>query len=57
VTQTITPRRMRTLALLFLAVVGVLLAGAGPASAHAARTQDQLPELVAAGAEHGGRGG
>ena len=37
-TQTITPRRMRTLALLFLAVVGVLLAGAGPASAHAALT-------------------
>ncbi|MCX5422054.1 copper resistance CopC/CopD family protein [Streptomyces sp. NBC_00078] len=35
-TQTITPRRMRTLVLLFLAVVGVLLAGAGPASAHAA---------------------
>jgi len=29
---------MRTLALLFLAVVGVLLAGAGPASAHAALT-------------------
>ncbi|MCX5247337.1 copper resistance protein CopC [Streptomyces sp. NBC_00201] len=37
-TQTITPRRMRTLVLLFLAVVGVLLAGAGPASAHAALT-------------------
>ncbi|GAA3795621.1 hypothetical protein GCM10022403_031950 [Streptomyces coacervatus] len=37
-TQTITPRRMRTLALLFLAVVGMLLAGAGPASAHAALT-------------------
>ncbi|MFF4509100.1 copper resistance CopC/CopD family protein [Streptomyces sp. NPDC001401] len=37
-TQTIAPRRMRTLALLFLAVVGVLLAGAGPASAHAALT-------------------
>lgn len=29
---------MRTLVLLFLAVVGVLLAGAGPASAHAALT-------------------
>ncbi|MEV6942731.1 copper resistance protein CopC [Streptomyces sp. NPDC051172] len=37
-TRTITPRRMRTLALLFLAVLGVLLAGAGPASAHAALT-------------------
>ncbi|GAA2504128.1 copper resistance CopC/CopD family protein [Streptomyces longisporus] len=37
-TRTITPRRMRTLALLFLAVLGMLLAGAGPASAHAALT-------------------
>ncbi|MCD9880166.1 copper resistance CopC/CopD family protein [Streptomyces guryensis] len=37
-TQTITPRRVRTLALLLLAVLGVLLAGAGPASAHAALT-------------------
>ncbi|RPF34764.1 copper resistance CopC/CopD family protein [Streptomyces sp. TLI_185] len=37
-TRTIAPRRMRTLALLFLAVFGVLLAGAGPASAHAALT-------------------
>ncbi|MEU6258690.1 copper resistance protein CopC [Streptomyces sp. NPDC047043] len=37
-TQTITPRRVRTLVLLFLAVVGALLAGAAPASAHAALT-------------------
>ncbi|NUR01953.1 MAG: copper resistance protein CopC/CopD [Streptomyces sp.] len=37
-TRTITPRRMRTLTLLFLAVLGMLLAGAGPASAHAALT-------------------
>ncbi|MCI3274648.1 copper resistance CopC/CopD family protein [Streptomyces cylindrosporus] len=37
-TPTITPRRMRILVLLFLAVVGALLAGAGPASAHAALT-------------------
>ncbi|MFI6656917.1 copper resistance CopC/CopD family protein [Streptomyces sp. NPDC050523] len=37
-TQTITPRRMRTLVLLCLTVIGVLLAGAGPASAHAALT-------------------
>ncbi|MFF4800236.1 copper resistance protein CopC [Streptomyces sp. NPDC001351] len=37
-TRTIAPRRVRTLALLFLAVLGVLLAGAGPASAHAALT-------------------
>ncbi|MFI7401386.1 copper resistance CopC/CopD family protein [Streptomyces sp. NPDC049541] len=37
-TRTTTPRRMRTLALLFLAVLGMLLAGAGPASAHAALT-------------------
>ncbi|MFJ9540022.1 copper resistance CopC/CopD family protein [Streptomyces sp. NPDC101225] len=37
-TQPITPRRMRTLALLCLTVIGVLLAGAGPASAHAALT-------------------
>ncbi|MEU6143373.1 copper resistance protein CopC [Streptomyces sp. NPDC047081] len=37
-TPTITPRRMRTLVLLFLAVMGALLAGAGPASAHAALT-------------------
>ncbi|MFE7170154.1 copper resistance CopC/CopD family protein [Streptomyces sp. NPDC057616] len=37
-TQTITPRRLRTLVLLCLAVIGVLLAGAGPASAHAALT-------------------
>ncbi|MEU6573101.1 copper resistance protein CopC [Streptomyces sp. NPDC046805] len=36
-TRTITPRP-RALALLFLAVVGVLLAAAGPASAHAALT-------------------
>ncbi|MEU4871710.1 copper resistance protein CopC [Streptomyces sp. NPDC021608] len=36
-TQTIAPR-VRTLVLLFLAVAGVLLAGAGPASAHAALT-------------------
>ncbi|MFJ8788434.1 copper resistance CopC/CopD family protein [Streptomyces sp. NPDC102462] len=36
-TRTITPR-MRTLVLLFLAVTGALLAGAGPASAHAALT-------------------
>ncbi|MFJ9728023.1 copper resistance CopC/CopD family protein [Streptomyces sp. NPDC101209] len=35
-TPTITPRRTRALVLLFLAVIGVLLAGAGPASAHAA---------------------
>ncbi|MER7838383.1 copper resistance protein CopC [Streptomyces sp. NPDC096040] len=34
-TRTITPR-LRTLVLLFLAVTGALLAGAGPASAHAA---------------------
>jgi len=38
VTPTITPRRTRTLVLLFLAVFGALLAGAGPASAHAALT-------------------
>ena len=37
-TPTITPRRMRTMVLLFLAVIGALLAGAGPASAHAALT-------------------
>ncbi|MGW2722901.1 copper resistance protein CopC [Streptomyces sp. NPDC001492] len=37
-TRTITPRRVRTLALLFLAVLGMLLAGAGTASAHAALT-------------------
>ena len=37
-TPTITPRRTRTLVLLFLAVFGALLAGAGPASAHAALT-------------------
>ncbi|MEV8600339.1 copper resistance protein CopC [Streptomyces griseoviridis] len=36
-TQTITPR-VRTLMLLILAVTGMLLAGAGPASAHAALT-------------------
>ncbi len=36
-TQTIAPR-VRTLVLLFLAVAGVLLAGAAPASAHAALT-------------------
>ncbi|MFF7979547.1 copper resistance CopC/CopD family protein [Streptomyces sp. NPDC007901] len=36
-TRTITPR-LRTLVLLFLAVTGALLAGAGPASAHAALT-------------------
>ncbi|MGW3956603.1 copper resistance CopC/CopD family protein [Streptomyces sp. NPDC004752] len=36
-TRTITPR-LRTLVLLFLAVAGALLAGAGPASAHAALT-------------------
>ncbi|MFF6802451.1 copper resistance protein CopC [Streptomyces sp. NPDC012616] len=36
-TQTIAPR-VRMLVLLFLAVAGVLLAGAGPASAHAALT-------------------
>ncbi|MFE2512373.1 copper resistance CopC/CopD family protein [Streptomyces naganishii] len=36
-TQTITPR-VRTLVLLLLAVTGILLAGAGPASAHAALT-------------------
>ena len=36
--RTITPRRMRTLALLFLTVLGMLFAGAGPASAHAALT-------------------
>ena len=36
--RTITPRRVRTLALLLVAVLGVLLAGAGPASAHAALT-------------------
>ncbi|MCH5672678.1 copper resistance CopC/CopD family protein [Streptomyces gilvus] len=35
-TPTITPRRLRALVLLFLAVAGALLAGAGPASAHAA---------------------
>ncbi|MFJ6085481.1 copper resistance CopC/CopD family protein [Streptomyces sp. NPDC092369] len=35
-TPTITPRRTRTLVLLILAVFGALLAGAGPASAHAA---------------------
>jgi copper transport protein len=38
VTPTITPRRARSLVLLFLAVVGALLLGAGPASAHAALT-------------------
>jgi copper transport protein len=38
VTPTITPRRLRALVLLFLAVAGALLAGAGPASAHAALT-------------------
>ncbi|MCI3240847.1 copper resistance CopC/CopD family protein [Streptomyces spinosisporus] len=37
-TQTTTPRRMRLLVLLCLTVIGVLLAGAGPASAHAALT-------------------
>ncbi|MEU2712702.1 copper resistance protein CopC [Streptomyces sp. NPDC007205] len=41
-TRTITPTRhwgsLRTLVLLFLAVTGALLAGAGPASAHAALT-------------------
>ncbi|MGW3285959.1 copper resistance CopC/CopD family protein [Streptomyces sp. NPDC001002] len=37
-TPTITPRRTRTLVLLILAVFGALLAGAGPASAHAALT-------------------
>ena len=37
-TQTNTPRRMRILVLLCLTVFGVLLAGAGPASAHAALT-------------------
>ncbi|MFF4356867.1 copper resistance protein CopC [Streptomyces sp. NPDC001604] len=37
-TRTITPRRVRTLALLFLAVLGMLFAAAGPASAHAALT-------------------
>ncbi|MET9910458.1 copper resistance protein CopC [Streptomyces sp. NPDC006476] len=37
-TPTITPRRLRALVLLFLAVAGALLAGAGPASAHAALT-------------------
>ncbi|MGW2831403.1 copper resistance protein CopC [Streptomyces sp. NPDC001286] len=37
-TPTITPRRTRALVLLFLAVIGVLFAGAGPASAHAALT-------------------
>jgi copper transport protein len=36
-TRTTTPR-LRTLVLLFLAVTGALLAGAGPASAHAALT-------------------
>ncbi|MFF4832321.1 copper resistance CopC/CopD family protein [Streptomyces sp. NPDC001315] len=36
-TQTIAPR-VRTLVLLFLAVIGALLVGAGPASAHAALT-------------------
>ncbi|MFJ9563534.1 copper resistance CopC/CopD family protein [Streptomyces fuscichromogenes] len=36
-TRTITPR-LRTLVLLFLAVTGALLTGAGPASAHAALT-------------------
>ncbi|WP_089100539.1 copper resistance CopC/CopD family protein [Streptomyces hyaluromycini] len=36
-TRTITPR-LRTLVLLFIAVTGALLAGAGPASAHAALT-------------------
>ncbi|MGY5051159.1 copper resistance CopC/CopD family protein [Streptomyces sp. 900105755] len=36
-TRTITPR-LRTVVLLFLAVTGALLAGAGPASAHAALT-------------------
>jgi len=38
VTPTITPRRARNLVLLFLAVIGALLLGAGPASAHAALT-------------------
>ncbi|MHC3471259.1 copper resistance CopC/CopD family protein [Streptomyces sp. 7R007] len=37
-TQTITPRRVRSLMLLLLAVVGAVLAAAGPASAHAALT-------------------
>lgn len=36
-TQTIAPR-VRMLVLLFLAVAGALLAGAGPATAHAALT-------------------
>ncbi|MFE0516594.1 copper resistance CopC/CopD family protein [Streptomyces sp. NPDC058964] len=53
-TRTITPR-LRTLVLLFLAVTGALLAGAGPASAHAALTGsdpaqgvvvDKAPEQV-----------
>jgi copper transport protein len=38
VTQTIAPRRVRILVLLLLAAVCALLAGAGPASAHAAVT-------------------
>ncbi|WP_439948442.1 copper resistance CopC/CopD family protein [Streptomyces sp. BBFR109] len=37
-TRTITPRAARTLVLLLLAVAGLLLAGAGPAAAHAALT-------------------
>ncbi|MGW0610309.1 copper resistance protein CopC [Streptomyces sp. NPDC002788] len=37
-TQTIAPRRVRTLVLMLLAVACALLAGAGPASAHAAVT-------------------
>ncbi|MFQ6144818.1 copper resistance CopC/CopD family protein [Streptomyces seoulensis] len=37
-TRTITPRAVRPLVLLLLAVVGLLLGGAGPASAHAALT-------------------
>ncbi|MFR0358683.1 copper resistance CopC/CopD family protein [Streptomyces sediminimaris] len=46
-TQTITPRRVRTLVLLCLTVIGVLLAGAGPASAHAALTgSDPAPGVV-----------
>ncbi|MET8942871.1 copper resistance protein CopC [Streptomyces sp. NPDC004542] len=45
-TRTITPR-LRTLVLLFLAVTGALVAGAGPASAHAALTgSDPAPGVV-----------
>ncbi|MER6411635.1 copper resistance CopC/CopD family protein [Streptomyces humidus] len=45
-TQTIAPR-VRMLVLLFLAVAGALLAGAGPASAHAALTgSDPAPGVV-----------